>query len=523
MNTTIRAKLFVMMFLEYLVWGAWLPLLGMYMGDYLHFDGVQKAWIFNAFAIASLTGMFFGGQLADRYFSQEKFLAFSHLLGGLAMFALAYLKSFWPSLAPALGMDPQKVYWPFLILMLVHCFFYVPTLSVTNSIAFANMSDPKKEFGLIRLGGTFGWIAAAWPFIFIPINWANVPSRADSPGFTSWLGTALSTLKVGPAMEAALSSTFIVAGVASMALAAFCFVLPKTPPAKRTESQFAPFEAIKLLAVPSIFVLFIVTLLDSLVHYCYFFFTSSYLKTLGLTENWIAPAMSIGQFAEIPAMALLGLILKRFGWRTTMVLGILGQGVRFAIYAMGAGSPNLLWMVIASNLVHGFAYACFFATVYIFVDEKFPKDARTSAQGLFNLLILGVGPFAGNFLWGGLESVFSSKALRRWQGRGDRELRPTVRGPAGLQPRRGADPRALLPPGQDRIHGRRARAGAGLRTIVVESGARGTPAPPGETSCPPRPSWTMLKRPRRSSTPSIMRSSTASAWRRPEWEFTKPG
>ena len=115
--------------------------------------------------------------------------------------------------------------------------------------------------------------------------------------------------------------------------------------------------------------------------------------------------MSIGQITEIVAMATLGLFLKRLGWRTTMIIGILGQAVRFLIYAFG--TRNLLWLVIASNLVHGFAYACFFATVYIFVDENFPKDVRTSAQGLFNLLILGLGPFLGNFLWGWLGDVFS--------------------------------------------------------------------------------------------------------------------
>jgi MFS family permease len=232
---------------------------------------------------------------------------------------------------------------------------------------------------------------------------------AEGGGLLAWLGKALSTLKTGPAMEAALTSTFIVSGVASLALAAFCLFLPHTPPVKNEGSAFAPFEAIRLLAIPSILVLFIVTFFDSLVHYCYFFWTSRYLATLGLPENWIAPAMSIGQVMEIVAMATLGLFLKRLGWRLTMIIGILGQGVRFLIYAFG--SPELLWLVIASNLVHGFAYACFFATVYIFVDENFPKDVRTSAQGLFNLLILGLGPFLGNFLWGWLGDVFTREVV----------------------------------------------------------------------------------------------------------------
>jgi MFS family permease len=110
------------------------------------------------------------------------------------------------------------------------------------------------------------------------------------------------------------------------------------------------------------------------------------------------PAMSIGQIAEIGTMAILGLFLKKLGWRKTLTFGILGHAIRFAIYSLGGP----VWLVVASNVVHGFCYAFFFAAVYIFVDECFPKDARASAQGLFNLLILGIGPFFGNLLWGRL-------------------------------------------------------------------------------------------------------------------------
>jgi MFS family permease len=140
------------------------------------------------------------------------------------------------------------------------------------------------------------------------------------------------------------------------------------------------------------------------VHYTYFYWASRYLKTIGLPENWISPSMCIGQFAEIPAMAALGLVLKRLGWRTTMILGILGHVVRFGIYSIG--NHDLLWLVILSNVMHGFAYAFFFATVYIYVDENFPTDVRTSAQSLFNLLILGIGPLLSNFLSARLGVLF---------------------------------------------------------------------------------------------------------------------
>ncbi len=397
MNAAIRAKLSVMMFLEYVIWGAWLPLLGLYMGaDYLNFGPGEKGFIFGAFAIASLTGMFFGGQLANRVFAQERFLAFSHLIGGVAMLALSY----------------QTQFWPFFGLMMLHCFFYVPTLSITNSIAFANLKDAQKDFGFIRLWGTIGWIAAAWPFIFIPIDWSKVPTVDQAGGIVSWLGKVLSTevLKTGPAMASALSSTFVVAGIASLVLAVFSLTIGRTTPTQKETSAFAPLEALKLLAVPSVLVLFAATFIDSIVHWCYFVWTSSFLPKLGLPENWIQPAMSIGQIAEIFAMAWLGYFLKRLGWRRTMIIGILGHVVRFAIYSLGYYyQGNLwLWIVILSNVVHGFAYAFFFATVYIFVDETFPKDIRTSAQSLFNMLILGVGPLLGGFFWPWLGDVLKA-------------------------------------------------------------------------------------------------------------------
>jgi hypothetical protein len=119
--------------------------------------------------------------------------------------------------------------------------------------------------------------------------------------------------------------------------------------------------------------------------------------------------MSIGQVMEVVAMANLAFFLKRLGWRRTMIFGILSQSIRFGVYALG--SRDSLVAVLAVNLIHGFAYACFFATVYIFVDEQFPHDARASAQGLFNLMILGISQFVSNFVWGGLGEFFSTETL----------------------------------------------------------------------------------------------------------------
>jgi MFS family permease len=152
-------------------------------------------------------------------------------------------------------------------------------------------------------------------------------------------------------------------------------------------------------------VLFIATFFDSAVHQVYFFMTAKYLtQAVNIAENWVTPIMSIGQIAEIATMALLGLVLKRLGWRLTMVIGILGHAVRFTVFAL----YPVAWAAITVNILHGICYAFFFATVYIFVDEFFPKDARSSAQGLFNFLILGLGPFVGNFAGGKLQALFTT-------------------------------------------------------------------------------------------------------------------
>jgi nucleoside transporter len=351
----LRFKLSVMMFLEFFIWGAWLPKIFGYL-DTLKFSSDQQGWILNAFAIASLTAMFFSTQFVDRNFAAEKFLAFSQAVGGVAVLLLTWTTDFWP----------------FFLLMLVHCLFYVPTISITNSIAFANLADAKRDFGPIRLWGTIGWIAASWPMVFILTG-------------------------EGQEAKEAVRYTYLVAGVASLLLAAFSLTLPHTPPkpASPTGEKFAWLEAMKLLRIPFVAVLFAVTFIDAMVHMCYFIYTDTYLMRIGIPSNWVMPVMSIGQVAEIGTMAVLGYCLKALGWRYTMVLGILGHAVRFAVFAL-APFPAV---AVVANMLHGICYAFFFATVYIFVDEFFPKDARSSAQGLFNFLILGLGPFVANFLW----------------------------------------------------------------------------------------------------------------------------
>jgi predicted MFS family arabinose efflux permease len=396
MNQSHRSKLFIMMVLEFFIWGAWLPLIFGYLPG-LGFSPAQQSLILNAFPVAAIVGMFFSNQYCDRHFAAERFLSFSHLVGGLAMLGLAFTKSFWP----------------FFGLMLVHCLFYVPTLSIANSIAFAHMKDAQKEFGAVRMGGTLGWVLAAWPFTFILVDWQQVHA-ANPQGLTEWIGTVLKSGLTGDALRSATVWTFVVSGIASLLLAGFSWLLPHTPPKKIGEGaaeNLAWLEALKLLKHPFVLVLWLVALVDSFVQNSYFNWTGSFLGTaqnlggVGIAGNWIMPVMSIGQVMEMLTMFVLGATLKRLGWRTTLIIGILGHVVRYAAYAF---FPEYKEIIILVQLLHGICYAFFFAAVYIFVDAYFPADARASAQGLFNVMILGLGCLLANSICPYLsQSVFA--------------------------------------------------------------------------------------------------------------------
>jgi nucleoside transporter len=358
----MRFKLFIMMVLEIGIWGAWQVQIFNYM-PMLGFEPWQQNLAGSMFAIASVVGIFFSNQFADRNFSAEKFLAFSHLVGGLAL----------------LGASFAKTFGPFFTCFLIYGLLYVPTISVTNSLAFANLRDPAKDFGFVRMGGTVGWIVVSWPFIFL----LGAHSTANE---MRWI--------------------FIVAALLSFALAAFSLALPHTPPRRDAHGldKLAWVKAFKLLSVPYILVLFIVTLIDSTIHNGYFVLIGGFLKdAIKMPDNWIMAVTTIGQVAEMATMMALGTVLKKIGWKWTMILGILGHTARFSIFAFFTHPENQS-IIILVQVLHGICYAFFFATLYIFVDAVFPKDIRTSAQGLFNLLVLGVGLIIANFWFGSLKA-----------------------------------------------------------------------------------------------------------------------
>ena len=361
----IQTRLFLMMLLQLAIWGAYMPKLFPYMGQ-LGFEAWQQSLVGSAWGVAAILGIFFSNQFADRNFSAERFLAVSNVIGGIALLGCAYFTDFWS----------------FFGAYLVFSVVYVPSMSVANALAFANLNEPAKQFGTIRMGGTIGWILVSWPFVF------------------------LLSANAGPEQVRLI---FVVAAIVSFAFAAYSLTLPHTPP-RRDAADADPLawrKAIKLLGIPSIAVLFIVTFIDSVVHNGYFVMADGFLTNrVGIDANLSMIVLSIGQVAEIVTMFVLGAVLIRLGWKATMIVGILGHAARFLAFAF---FPDSVPTVIAVQLLHGICYAFFFATVYIFVDAAFPKDVRSSAQGLFNLLILGIGNVAASFLFPALMAQFTTE------------------------------------------------------------------------------------------------------------------
>ena len=350
----VRNRLFLMMVLQIGIWGAWAPKLFPYM-TMLGFSAGEQALVGSSWGIAAIVGIFFSNQFADRNFSAERFLCVSHLIGGLCLVGAAFSTEFGP----------------FFACYLAYSLVYVPTLSVTNTVAFANLANPARDFGPVRMGGTVGWVLASWPFVFLL-------SANATAGQVRWI--------------------FLISAIISFAMAAYSLTLPHTPPKRDgAVDRLAWRRALGLLRKPAVAVLFLVTFIDSVVHNGYFVMSDAFLTNrVGIAGNLSMLVLSLGQVAEVVTMAILGLVLARLGWRTTLIIGILGHAARFLVFAFMADSVPV---IIAVQLLHGICYAFFFATVYIFVDDAFPKDVRVSAQGLFNLLILGLGNVVASFVF----------------------------------------------------------------------------------------------------------------------------
>ena len=379
-----NSRLGTMMFLQYALWGAWLPVTARYLSagvaeGGLGFSGSEIGMILGlAGSIGAVAAPFIAGQIADRYFSTERILAALVIIGGVVKWITAY----------------QTDYSAWLVLSIIYSVVYMPTLALSNSITFAHMKDPDSDFPKIRVWGTIGWIAASWAF---PMIWLQTDLNFQ------WMPPFIVGSEVAN-VTSRLADALIFSGVISVTYGLFCFMLPNTPPKKDAVEKLAFKKAFALFNQTSFTILVVASLTVSIIHQIYFLQTGPFLSSIGLKDSQIGPAMTVGQFAEIAAMAYLGFFLKRFGFRKVIFLGVLAYAARYAVF----GTVTLpIWIMVVSQAFHGICYAFFFAGAYIYVDKIADEDVRHSAQTVFGMIILGGGPVIGGWLSGYLQETFT--------------------------------------------------------------------------------------------------------------------
>ena len=416
----IGPRLSAMMFLQYAIWGAWLPILYPFLMGHRQFSLDEVGIIFAAAAVGAICGPFIAGQIADRYFATERFLAISHLAGAVLVWFLASVSSF-PS---------------FVVISLVYGFIYAPTIALTNSLCFHHLTDRDKQFGPIRLWGTIGWIAAGiamghWLGIFHSSSdlvnavkdakdalAALGPDVAEAVRRAAENALQLANDALAAEQNAGRADAFRLSAILGVLMGLYCLFLPHTPPTVDAREANATFEALKEVRRQPLVTLFFLAIPISVIHQFYFVHTSEFLSELQRqsagahsASAWInnilgvggGGLMTIGQMAEIAVLAMIPLVAKRVSRKTLLALGICAYAARMALFAYVGDSMTAVLLGVA---LHGFCFGCFIFVAFMIVDEQTTSDVRASAQNLFNLVIVGLGFIVGSW--------FATSIVGKW-------------------------------------------------------------------------------------------------------------
>jgi len=362
-------SLSLMMFLEFAIWGAWAPVLASHLLGPLKMSGKQVGWIYATLWLGCIVSPFIGGQIADRWVSTEYFLAAVHLAGGVILLFAARKRKFWGLFG----------------LMGLYSLLYAPTLALVNSLMFAQLTNPDTQAGGIRVWGTIGWIAAGL-------------------GLTLW--------RRFEKQETNSSDALTMAGILSLVMGFFCFFLPHTPPPAAPGNPLAFVGALQLMSDTNFLIFLIISFVVTTELQFYYVPTAPFLEDIGVKSKNVPAVMTLAQFAEIIAMVLLlGFLISKFGFRWTLVIGVIAWPLRYVVFA----KMRPVWLVISSLPLHGLGYTCFFFAGQMYVDKVASEDIRASAQALIAVVTLGFGNFIGTQITGFTMDYFKKDGKFMWR------------------------------------------------------------------------------------------------------------
>jgi nucleoside transporter len=364
MKPIIFTKLSVMMLLQYFIWGAWYVTMGTYMSVFLQSSGVQIGAAYSALAIATMISPFFIGMVADRYFAAQRIMGVLHVLGGGLLFLATQIA------------DNTMFYW----IIVFYSLLYMPTIALSNSIAFQQMTDPGKQFPWIRVFGTVGWIIAG--------------------------------LMIGALAIEKTPATFYMAAIASVALGVISFVLPNTPPKGKTSESAIGAEAFVLFKDKSYLVFFIAAILVCIPLSFYYGFANLFFNELGMESA--ASKMIMGQISEAVFILAIPFLFNSIGVKKILMIGILAWILRYICFAFGNMEANI-WMLYAGIILHGVCYDFFFVTGYMYTEKKAGEKIKNAAQGLFTFATYGLGMFIGTWFSGFTTDHYTLDGKHLWE------------------------------------------------------------------------------------------------------------
>jgi nucleoside transporter len=388
-SPSLFGRLSLMMFLQYFVQGCYLSIAALYVEQALGFTPRQKGAFIAALAVGPILAPFVIGQVVDRAFSTERVMAFCHFVGGILMLAL------WQ----------QTSFWPVMILGTIYSVLYVPTMMLSNSLAFQHLGNSDLEFPWIRAFGTIGYITPA--FIIEPVLLRGLEGAELAQG----RGVA-----------------FALSGIVGILMSIYCLTLPHTPPKRHEKHKYAPGVVLGMLRQRHFLVIVVVTFLICIAHQYFFVFNSPFLHEIvaggGWTGAYEQQISSIGQWCEIGVMAILGFWLARFGYKWTLVCGAAAYMLRCLLFSMVFGLDlsfqSQLALACTGQALHGFCFGFFLAVGYMYVDRISPRDVRGSMQNIYGVFFVSIGFFVGGLVGGEVDEWFTrevqGEVVRNWSG-----------------------------------------------------------------------------------------------------------